>query len=44
MKQKNKFKVIGYHKNRNLEEISMGIGKPTDYVLEMNGGWLIKIK
>ena len=43
--KENYFKIIGYHKNRKpLEEISMGIGKPTDYVLEMNGGWLDKNK
>ena len=44
-KKDNYFKIIGYHKNRKpLEKISMGIGKPTDYVLEMNGGWLDKNK
>ena len=44
-KKENHFKIIGYHKNRKpLEEISMGIGTPTDYVLEMNGGWLDKNK
>lgn len=44
-KKKNHFKIIGYHKNRKpLEEILMGIGTPTDYVLEMNGGWLDKNK
>lgn len=43
--KENYFKIIGYHKNRKpLEEISMGIGKHTDYVLEMNGGWLDKNK
>ena len=43
--KKNYFKIIGFNKNRKpLEEISMGIGKPTDYVLEMNGGWLDKNK
>jgi len=43
--KKNNFKIIGYHKNRKpLEEILMGIGTPTDYVLEMNGGWLDKNK
>ena len=42
-KKENHFKIIGYHKNRKpLEEILMGIGTPTDYVLEMNGGWLDK--
>ena len=44
-KNKNKFKIIGFHKNRKpLDEVLMGIGTPSDYVLEMNGGWLDKNK
>lgn len=44
-KNKNKFKIIGFHKNRKpLDEALMGIGTPSDYVLEMNGGWLDKNK
>jgi uncharacterized protein len=43
--KKNNFKIIGFNKNRKpLEEISMGIKTPSDYVLEMNGGWLDKNK
>ena len=42
-KDKNKFKIIGFHKNRKpLDKRLMGINIPTDYVLEMNGGWLDK--
>ena len=44
-KNKNKFKIIGFNKNRKpLEEISKGINKPSHYVLEMNGGWIDKNK
>ena len=37
-------KVIGFKKNRKpLSLKSSSIGKPSDYVLEMNGGWVDKV-
>lgn len=42
-KHKNKFKIIGFYKNRiPLDDFFMSIGQPSDYVLEMNAGWLDK--
>lgn len=37
-------KVVGFKKNRKpLSLKSSSIGKPSDYVLEMNGGWSDKV-
>ena len=42
---KKNFKIVGFNKNRKPLSLKLkSIDKPSDYVLEMNGGWLDKNK